>query len=111
MTVDPVDPFERAARREEREELRKEITKARLLSSVTQASKDSDAGVGFVVLGFPYLIWAAIRAAYHDFGEPTIPRSIVQFFFGEWWWFGAATVLVLVVGWAALISRFSGDDD
>lgn len=104
----PQDPFERAARREEQEELKREITRAKLLSKVT--GKDSDVAAGVAVLGFPWLIWSAIRAAYYDFGEPTLPRSIVEFFFGDFWWYGALTVTVLLLVWAALISRFSEDD-
>jgi hypothetical protein len=105
----PHDPFERAARREEQEELRREITRAKLLSRVT--GKDSGTGTALVVFGIPYVIWALIRAAFYDFGEPTLPRSIVEFFFGQWWWFGAYTGWVLFLVWVALIQRFSGDDD
>jgi hypothetical protein len=120
MTTDPVepqeprkprgvDPFERAARREEQEELRREITRARVLNKVV--GKDSDTGAALVVFGVPYAIWALIRAAFYDFGSPTLPRSIVHFFFGDWWWFGAYTAWVLFLVWVALIKRFSGDDD
>jgi hypothetical protein len=104
----PMDPFERAARLEEQEELEREIKRARLLSKVT--GKDSSIGAGLASLGFPWLIWGAIRAAYYDFGEPTLPRSIVAFFFDDFWWFGALTVLVLLLVWAALITRFTEDD-
>jgi hypothetical protein len=106
----PHDPFERAARREEQEELRREITRAKLLSRVTPR-RDSGMGAALVVFAVPYAIWALIRAAFYDFGEPTLPRSIVEFLFGEWWWFGAYTGWVLFLVWVALIQRFSGGDD
>ena len=120
MTAEPIgpreprkprdgDPFERAARHEEQEELRREITRAKLLSRVT--GKDSSARTGAVVLGFPWLIWGLIRAAYYDFGEPTLPQSIVRFFFADFWWYGALTVTVLLTVWAAVIARFDDDDD
>ena len=105
----PADPFERAARREEQEELRREITRAKLMKRVT--GKDSDAGTALAVFGIPYVVWALIRAAYYNFGEPTMPRSIVEFFFGQWWFFGAYTAWVLFLVWVTLISRLSGDDD
>ena len=104
----PLDPFERAARREEQEELRREITRAHLLSRMTGGG--SDMGAALAALGVPYLVWGLIRAAYYDFGSPTLPRSIVEFFFDDFWWFGAYTVLMLLVIWAAAITRFSDDD-
>lgn len=104
----PLDPFERAAQREESEELRREITRAKLMSKVS--GRESGIGAAIAALGFPWLIWGAIRAAYYDFGEPTLPRSIVGFFFGDFWWYGALTVLVLLCMWAGLITRFADED-
>ena len=104
----PGDPFERAARLEEQEELRREVTRARLLRSVT--GKDSDMGSAIAALGFPYLVWGLIRAAFYDFGSP-LPQSIVGFLFDDFWWFGAYTVVVLLLIWAALITRFQNEDD
>ena len=104
----PLDPFERAAQREEREELRREITRAHLLSRVTGGR--SSMGSALASLGVPYLVWGLIRAAYYDFGSPTLPRSIVEFLFGDFWWFGAYSALMLLLIWAALITRFSEND-
>jgi len=105
----PGDPFERAARREEQEELRREVTRAKLLSKVT--GKDSGMAAAVAGVGFPWLVWGLIRASYYHFGAPTLPQSIVRFFFGDFWWYGALTVTVLLTIWGAAVSRLSGDDD
>ena len=121
MTTDPVepqeprkprkpgDPFERAAKREEQEELRREMTRAKMLSKVT--GKDSEMGGVLAGIAFPWVVWGLIRAASYHFGSPTVPQSLVRFFFGDFWWYGALTVTVLLTMWGALVSRFSGDDD
>jgi hypothetical protein len=98
------DPFERAAEREEREELRREMRRQRMWSAGRNGM-----GSALAAFGIPYLVWGLIRAASFDFGDPTVPQSIVRFFFGKWWIFGAYTAWMLFLLWAAAISRFSRD--
>lgn len=107
MTVDPVesrkpreprtgpDPFERAAKREEKEELKREAKRASLMKKMQRRT-----GSSLAALGFPYVVLGLVKASYYDFGEPTLPRSIVRFLFhGGWFWTGY-TFTVLLVAWA-----------
>ena len=90
-----VDPFERAAKREEKEELKREVKRASLMKKMQRKSRSSVAA-----LGLPYIVLGLVRASYYDFGEPTVPQSIVRFFFhGGWLWTGY-TITVMLVIWA-----------
>ncbi len=102
-----VDPFERAAEREEKEELKREIRRATLLKRVGARSEKQ----ALAVLGIPYVIWALIRAAYFDFGSPTLPRSLVRFFFNDYWVFSGYTILVLILIWVSAIKRYEDEVD
>jgi hypothetical protein len=125
MTADPVeprkprepreprtgaDPFERAAKREEKEELKREAKRASLMKKMQRGSRSSVAA-----LALPYIVLGLVKAAYYDFGEPTLPRSIVRFFFhGGWFWTGYTFVLMLVIwAWAMgedVVNIQIGDD-
>jgi hypothetical protein len=108
MTAVP-DPFEEAARREEREELKREIRRRSALKSLQP--ERSGMSTALVVFGIPYVVWGLIRAASYHFGSPTVPRSIVHFFFGSWWWFGAYSALMLFLIWTWAITVTQHDDD
>jgi hypothetical protein len=97
------DPFERAAEREEHEEIRREMRRTWMWGRRGR----SGTAVAVVVFGIPYIVWGLLRAATYDFGEPTVPQSMVRFFFGEWWWFGAMTGWLLFLIWATAIEVVS----
>jgi hypothetical protein len=97
------DPFERAAKREEREEIRREMRKQWLVPGVRWASRGMTTAI--VSFGIPYVIWGLIRAAGFDFGEPTMPQSIIRFFFGKWYVFGIYTGWMLFLLWSWAITR------
>jgi hypothetical protein len=119
MTADPVephkprtgsDPFERAAKREEKEELKREAKRASLMKKMQRRT-----GSSVAALGLPYVVLGLVKASYYDFGEPTLPRSIVRFFFhGGWFWTGYTFVLMLVIwAWAMgedVVNVQVGDD-
>jgi hypothetical protein len=96
------DPFERAARREEREEIRRELRRSWIAPGMRWASRGITTAL--VAFGFPYLIWGLIRAANFDFGDPTLGQSIVRFFFGKWYVFGVYTVWMLFLAWTWVIT-------
>ena len=93
-----VDPFERAAKREEKEEIKREAKRASLMRKMQRKSRN-----GLGALGVPYVVLTLVNAAYYNFGEPTLPRSIVRFFFHSGWFFTGYTFLMLAVlwGWAS----------
>jgi hypothetical protein len=74
------DPFERAARREEHEEIAREMRKRWGIPG--GGSPTSGMSIALIVFGGPYILIALIRAAGFDFGEPTLGQSLVDFFFG-----------------------------
>jgi hypothetical protein len=95
------DPFERAAKREEKDEIRREITKQNMMRRMSRRTRSA-----IWAFGIPYVIWALVRASSFDFGEPTIPRSIVEFFFKSGApFFTAYTVWMLFLIWAHLIGE------
>ena len=94
------DPFERAAEREHRDEVRRELVKRRLWGRMRSRGDGSIAAVGLVFFGVPYAIAALVRAAGFRFGEPSWGESLVQFFFGgRFWLFGAWTGFMLLMTW------------
>ena len=102
------DPFERAAKREEREEIRKELVRQRVARGTWGRMRRRGGRTGMwiavVVFGAPYALVALIRAAGFDFGEPTWGESLVDFFFGgRFFIFGAYTGFMLMLLWAAAI--------
>ena len=98
------DPFERAARREEHEEFQREM---RRMWDWRSASTNG-MSIALVVFGIPYVLIALIRAAGFDFGDPTLPRSIVEYFFGgPRRGFGIYTGWMLFLLWTWLIVRVS----
>ena len=96
------DPFERAAKREQLEEVRR----AKMTQRVRKEGSEG-AGKAFRVFLLPWAIWGALRATDHSWG-PEWPKAVVQFFFQTGFWFAALTVLVLVLLWVWMIG---GDDD
>jgi hypothetical protein len=99
------DPFERAARREEREEIERE---KRLRQMWTDYSSSTGVAIAIVVFGIPYLLIALIRASGWDFGSPTLPESLVEYFFGgPRRGFGIYTGWMLFLIWAWLITVLS----
>lgn len=101
------DPFERAARREEQEEIRRERRKAEawLIPGVRWAR--TGVGAAIVSFGIPYIIWGGIRASGFDFGEPTMPQSIVRYFFGPRYVFGVFTGWMIFLVWSWAVTRAS----
>ena len=98
------DPFERAAQREHREEVQREFLKQRVWKRMRKRRDASGMGVVLVVFGLPYAIWALVRAAGFDFGDPTWGRSLLDYFFGgRFWIFGAYTGFMLMLFWVAVI--------
>jgi hypothetical protein len=102
------DPFERAAKREEQEEIRKEFLRQRMARGTLRRMRRRGGRTGMwiavVVFGAPYALTALIRAAGFDFGEPAWGTSLVNFFFGgRLWLFGAYTGFMLLLLWAAAI--------
>ena len=93
------DPFERAARREEQEHIRQRWVQE------MWGGRGSGMGAVIAFFGIPYVIWGLIRAAGFDFGDPTLPQSIVDYFFGKWWIFGAYTAWMLLLVWVWAIAR------
>ena len=107
------DPFERAAQREHREEIRQEILKRRVWRKMRRRGGSGMAAIAMVVFGVPYAIAALVRAAGFDFGDPTWGASFVAFFFGgRFWLFGAYTGFMLLMIWVGLITWIAarGDD-
>jgi hypothetical protein len=99
------DPFERAARREQQEEIRQELIKKRVWRRMRRRGGAGVAAIAMIVFGLPYTITALVRAGGFDFGEPTWGESLVDFFFGgRFWLFGAYTGFMLLLLWAALIT-------
>jgi hypothetical protein len=96
------DPFERAAEREEREEMRREMRRERMWRRGREGTSSM-----LAMFGIPYVVWALIRAANFDFGEPTLPQSIVRYFFGKWWVFGAYSAWMLFLIWMWAVERTS----
>ena len=100
------DPFERAAKREHADEIRRELLKTRVWKRMRKRRDASGMGVVLIVVGVPYVIWALVRAAGFDFGDPTWGRSLVDFFFGgRFWVFGAYTGSMLLLIWVTAIAR------
>jgi hypothetical protein len=97
------DPFERAAQYEEREEIAREMRRAWAWNGIS----GSGVATALVAFGLPYVIWGLVRAAGFHFGDPTMPQSLIRFFFGRWWIFGAYTVWMLFLLWAWAIERTS----
>jgi len=99
------DPFERAAKREERAEIERE---RRLHGVWTDYGGSNGMAVALVVFGIPYLIIALIRASGWDFGSPTLPESLVEYFFGgPRRGFGIYTGWMLFLIWTWLITVVS----
>jgi hypothetical protein len=71
------DPFERAARREEQEEIRREVMRTRLWRQGRGGT-----GVAVVVFGVPYIILGLVRASGHAFTTP-YGEAIRRYFFGK----------------------------
>ena len=99
------DPFERAARREEQEEVRREM---RRRWTWGRGWRRSGMATALVVFGIPYVIWGLIRAANFDFGDPTMGQSLLRYFFGRWYVFGVYTGWMLFLIWTWAIARTSG---
>lgn len=101
-----VDPFERAAEREEREEIVREMRKTWGIAGLV--SPTSGMTISLIVFGGPYILIALIRAAGFDFGEPTWGESMVEFFFGgPRRGFGIYTGWMLFLVWVWLITAVS----
>jgi hypothetical protein len=99
MTVTS-DPFERAAKREEKEEIRREVKRANVMRRMQRRSRSTVAA-----FGIPYVVWALVEASYYDFGEPTIPQSIIRFFFHGGWFFTSYTFWMLFLIWTWAIGE------
>ena len=101
-----IDPFERAAEREEQEEFRREMKRMWMWGRARRYGH-SGLVVAIIVFGIPYVVWGLIRAASFHFGDPTIPQSVVRYFFGHWWTFGAYSGWMLFLLWAWAIEAAS----
>lgn len=106
------DPFERAAKREHREEIQRELRKRRVWKGMRRRGGSGMAAIAMVVFGVPYTIAALVRASGFDFGEPTWGESLRDFFFGgRFWLFGAYTGFMLLLIWAGLITWIASRGD
>ena len=103
------DPFERAAKREEIHEIKKEATKEKLLRRAKEGDGPRPLAVFFGLFP-PYAAWGLMRAANHHFTHP-LPQSVIHFLFHTGFWFAAATVVVVLGCWGSTVSWFVGDDD
>jgi hypothetical protein len=98
------DPFERAAKREHQDEIRREMLKSRMWKRMRKRRDASGMGIVLVIVGLPYAVWALVRAAGFDFGEPTWGKSLIDYFFGgRFWVFGAYTGFMLLLIWVTAI--------
>jgi hypothetical protein len=104
------DPFERAAKREQIEEIRREAEREKLKKRYGVSSGTRDAGQALAVFFMPYVVWALFRASNHTWGKP-VGKAITHFFFGTGFWFAAATVGILVFSWIWMIGRAGLDSD
>ena len=86
------DPFERAARREEEEEYRRELMRTRLWRRGRRGTTSA-----LVFFGIPYAIWGLLRAAGYTWASP-VGESIRHYFFGNVG-FAIYTVWMLFLVW------------
>ncbi len=98
------DPFERAARWEQQEEIRQELIKKRVWRKMRRRGGAGMAAIAMVVFGLPHALTALVRPAGFDFGDPTWSESLVDFFGGRFWLFGAYTGFMLLLFRAGLIT-------
>lgn len=97
------DSFEKAARREAKEEARREVTKAYLIKK----SRHSGSKKALRVFLFPYVLWGLLRAPNFAWSEQGIGQALPDFFFRTGRPFAIATGVILFFMWI----WFIGDDD
>lgn len=100
------DPFEQAARREQADRLHREARIAAVRGSISGRDSTGLLTPIVVFLG-PYLLWAALRAANHAWSNPTVGKSIINFFFGSGIPFAIYTAWMLLLAWTWAITLAS----
>ena len=94
------DPFERAAKREQRMEMLKQRQKE---SWSDDFSRTAGTGKALRVFLLPYVIWGLIRAANYEWSGPPLAESLLDFFFGSGVGFAIFTGFILFLLWVWLI--------